>query len=84
MCSGCATLFFCHRGAEEPVPVIRSLRSKSALKKAFSTSSIPNEVTSSSSIPVEDIDKDDKGDPFLLPEYVNDIYAYLREVEVRT
>jgi hypothetical protein len=81
---GCAALFFCHREAEEPVLITKSLRSKSALKKAFSTSSIPNEVTSSSSIPVEDIDKDDKGDPFLLPEYVNDIYAYLREVEVRT
>lgn len=77
-------MFFCHREAEEPAHVIKSSRSKSALKKAFSTSSIPNEVTSSSSIPVEDIDKDDKGDPFLLPEYVNDIYAYLREVEVRT
>jgi hypothetical protein len=34
-------------------------------------------------IGVEDIDKDDKGDPFLVPEYVNDIYAYLRELEVR-
>jgi hypothetical protein len=52
------------------------------LKKAFSTSSIPKEVTDCNVIGVEDIDKDDKGDPFLVPEYVNDIYAYLREVEV--
>lgn len=69
--------------AEDPVLISKSLRSKSELKKAFSTSSIPNEVTSSSLIPVEDIDKDDKGDPFLLPEYVSDIYAYLREVEAK-
>jgi hypothetical protein len=61
---GCATLFFCHRGAEEPVLAVESSKRQTALKKAFSTSSIPNEVASSSSIPVEDIDKDDKGDPF--------------------
>lgn len=58
------------------------MKSKPTLKKSFSTSSIPKEVTSSSLISVEDIDRD-KGDPFLIPEYVNDIYAYLREVEVR-
>ncbi|PNF33095.1 G2/mitotic-specific cyclin-B [Cryptotermes secundus] len=71
------------KGAEEAVLAIKSSKSQTPLKKAFSTSSIPNEVTSSSLIPVEDIDKDDKGDPFLLPEYVNDIYAYLREVEAK-
>lgn len=53
------------------------------LKKAFSTSSIPKEIANSSVIGVEDIDRDDKGDPFVVAEYVNDIYAYLREVEVR-
>jgi hypothetical protein len=78
----CATWFFCHRDIEERTPVIETLKSKSVLKKAFSTSSIPNKVGSSSSVAVEDIDKDDNGDPFLLPEYVNDIYVYLREVEV--
>jgi hypothetical protein len=77
-------LFFCHREAEDPIPISKASRSKPELRKALSTSSISNEVTSSSLIAVEDIDKDDKGDPFLLPEYVNDIYAYLREVEVRT
>jgi hypothetical protein len=80
----CVTLFFCYRGVEEPVPISKTLRSKSTLKKAFSTSSIPKEVVSSSLVAVEDIDKDDNGDPFLVPEYVNDIYAYLREVEVRS
>lgn len=59
------------------------MENKPRLKKSFSTSSIPKEITSSSSVGVEDIDRDDKGDPFLLPEYVNDIYAYLREMEVR-
>jgi hypothetical protein len=78
----CAILFFCHRETEEAAPINES-KNKSVLKKAFSTSSIPNKVESSSSIAAEDIDKDDKGDPFLLPEYVNDIYAYLRELEVR-
>jgi hypothetical protein len=82
--STCATLFVCHRATEEPAPVSETSKTKSVLKKAFSTSSIPNKVASSSSVAAEDIDKDDKGDPFLLPEYVNDIYAYLRELEVRT
>jgi hypothetical protein len=56
---------------------------KPALRKSFSTSSIPKEITSSDTIGVEDIDRDDKGDPFLLAEYVNDIYVYLRDLEVR-
>jgi hypothetical protein len=80
----CATSFVCHRKTEEPAPVSETWKSKSVFKKALSTSSIPNKVASSSSVAVEDIDKDDNGDQFLLPEYVNDIYAYLRELEVRT
>ncbi|KDR12455.1 G2/mitotic-specific cyclin-B [Zootermopsis nevadensis] len=68
---------------EEPLPVSKLIRNKSLLKKSFSTSSIPKEVANSNLIGVEDIDKDDKGDPVLVPEYVNDIYAYLREVEVK-
>ena len=59
------------------------MKNKLALKKSFSTSSIPKEITNSSLLGVEDLDRDDKGDPFLLPEYVNDIYAYLRDLEVR-
>ena len=31
--------------------------------------------------PVEDIDKDDVGNPQMLPEYVNEIYAYMRILE---
>lgn len=76
-------LFFCCRGKEEPVPDTVTLKNKPTLKKSFSTSSIPKEIASSSLSGVEDIDKDDRGDPFLLPEYVNDIYAYLRDLEVR-
>jgi hypothetical protein len=75
------TLFFCFR--EKEVPATKAVKSKPTLKKSFSTSSIPKELTSSSLVGVEDIDRD-KGDPFLVPEYVNDIYAYLREVEVRS
>lgn len=33
---------------------------------------------------VEDIDKDDGDNVFLAPEYVNDIYRYLRKLEVRS
>ena len=33
--------------------------------------------------PVEDIDKDDVGNPQMLPEYVNEIYAYMRILEQR-
>lgn len=29
-----------------------------------------------------DIDKDDEGKPFLVPEYANEIYSYLRQLEV--
>lgn len=32
---------------------------------------------------VFDIDADDEDNPQLVSEYVNDIYAYLRELEVR-
>jgi len=32
---------------------------------------------------VNDIDKDDHDNPQLVSEYVNDIYAYLRQLEVR-
>jgi hypothetical protein len=59
------------------------VKNKLTLKKSSSRSSIPKEITSSSLIGAEDIDRDDRGDPFVLPEYVNDIYAYLRELEVR-
>lgn len=31
---------------------------------------------------VIDIDKEDAGKPFLVPEYANEIYTYLRELEV--
>lgn len=67
---------------EKEVPATKAVKSKPTLKKSFSTSSIPKELTSSSLVGVEDIDRD-KGDPFLVPEYVNDIYAYLREVEAK-
>lgn len=33
--------------------------------------------------PAEDIDKDDFGNPQMLPEYVNEIYAYMRILEQR-
>ena len=33
--------------------------------------------------PVEDIDGDDVGNPQMLPEYVNEIYAYMRILEQR-
>lgn len=33
--------------------------------------------------PVEDIDKDDVGNPQMLPEYVNEIYAYMRILELK-
>lgn len=33
--------------------------------------------------PAEDIDKDDVGNPQMLPEYVNEIYAYMRILEQR-
>jgi len=33
--------------------------------------------------PVEDIDRDDVGNPQMLPEYVNEIYAYMRILEQR-
>jgi hypothetical protein len=68
---------------EEPIPSTATLRNKPALKKSFSTSSIPKDITNFSSAGAEDIDRDDKGDPFLLPEYVNDIYAYLRDLETK-
>lgn len=77
------TLFFCCREKEELVPAIVTAKNKSTLRRSFSTSSLPNEFTSSVSIGVENIDRVDKGDPFLLPEYVNDIYVYLRDLEVR-
>jgi len=77
------TLFFYCREKEEPVPDIVTVKNKPTLRKSLSTSSIPREITSSSSVGVEDIDRDDRGDPFLLPDYVNDIYAYLRDLEVR-
>lgn len=32
---------------------------------------------------VEDIDKDDRGNPQLCAEYVQDIYNYMRKLEVR-
>ena len=60
-----------------------TVRKKSKLRKSFRTSSIPKEITSFSLIGVEDIDMCDKGNLFLLPEHVNDIYAYLRDLEVR-
>ena len=77
------TLFLCCREKEDPLPAHVALKNKQTLKKSFSTSSIPKEISSSSTVGIEDIDRDDKGDPFLLPEYVNDIYAYLRDLEVR-
>jgi len=77
------TLFFCCREKEAPVPATVTVKNKPTLKKSFSTSSIPKEIINFSSVGVEDIDRDDKGDPFLLPEYINDIYAYLRDLEVR-
>ena len=60
-----------------------TVRRKPKLKRSFSTSSMLYVIASSDSIGVEYIDRDDKGDPFFLPEYVNEIYAYLRELEVR-
>jgi hypothetical protein len=33
--------------------------------------------------PVEDIDREDAGNQQMLPDYVNEIYAYLRILEVR-
>ena len=32
-------------------------------------------------VPVGDIDKDDKDNPQLVSEYVNDIYQYMRDLE---
>ena len=55
-----------------------SVRARPPLKKA----DIPSRKESSDH--VEDIDKEDKEDIFLLGEYVNDIYDYLREIEVRS
>jgi hypothetical protein len=71
------------REKEDPVLATVTLRKKPKLRRSCSTSSIPNEISSYSSIDVEDIDRDDKGNPFLLTEYVNDIYAYVRKFEER-
>lgn len=77
------TLFFCCRGNEGPVHANVTVRKKGKLRISDSTSSIPEQITSSHSTDVEDIDREDNGDPFLLPEYVSDIYVNLRELEVR-
>jgi hypothetical protein len=77
------TILFCCREKEEKIPAAVTTINKPALKKSFSTSSITKEIKNFSSAGVEDIDRDDKGDPFLLAEYVNDIYTYLRDLEVR-
>ena len=33
--------------------------------------------------PIDDIDKDDMENPQLVVEYVNEIYAYLRQLEIK-
>lgn len=57
------------------------------LKKSDSTVvTRPKEVAVVAPLPafdsVQDIDKGDLGMPFLVPEYANEIYSYLRHLEV--
>jgi len=51
------------------------LSTNSQGEEAFSKQLLKENVT--------DIDKDDRDNPQLVSEYVNDIYSYLRQLEVR-
>jgi len=58
-----------------PGSVVMDLSTNSQGEEAFSKQLLKENVT--------DIDKDDHDNPQLVSEYVNDIYAYLRQLEVR-
>lgn len=58
-----------------PGSVVMDLSTNSQGEEAFSKQLLKENVN--------DIDKDDHDNPQLVSEYVNDIYAYLRQLEVR-
>lgn len=58
-----------------PGSVVMDLSTNSQGEEAFSKQMLKEDVN--------DIDKDDHDNPQLVSEYVNDIYAYLRQLETR-
>jgi len=58
-----------------PGSVVMDLSTNSQGEEAFSKQMLKENVN--------DIDKDDQDNPQLVSEYVNDIYAYLRQLETR-
>ena len=58
-----------------PASVVMDLSTNSQGEEAFSKQMLKENVN--------DIDKDDHDNPQLVSEYVNDIYAYLRQLETR-
>lgn len=71
----------------KPFPVGRTLglpKNEEILKPAVAEKPVPLALVQplAPAKPVEDIDKKDEGKLFLVPEYANEIYNYLRYLEV--
>jgi len=58
-----------------PASIVMDLSTNSQGEEAFSKQMLKENIN--------DIDKDDHDNPQLVSEYVNDIYAYLRQLETR-
>ncbi|XP_069701166.1 G2/mitotic-specific cyclin-B-like [Periplaneta americana] len=79
-----------NRNDKLPLSTVVSKNKPSAIQSKPSSSKLSQPVATAPVKPstrdlegVEDIDKDDKNDPYLLSEYVNDIYDYLRSLELQ-
>jgi G2/mitotic-specific cyclin 1/2 len=71
------------RGSDSRPPIRHSLRQSKRRKSEEMDLLIPEE-NSPKKPTWEDIDVNDGGDPSMVSEYVNDIYAYLSGIEVHT
>ena len=68
---------------QEPAVIVEPVPSGSTLPSApMDISEDRADAFSRAMVPVEDIDANDHDNPQLVSEYVNDIYDYMRQMEV--
>ena len=79
----CVTLRISVYVDQEPAVIVEPVPSGSTLPSApMDISEDRADAFSRAMVPVEDIDANDHDNPQLVSEYVNDIYDYMRQMEV--
>ena len=62
--------------------MVSNVFKNSYLLQKKTTDVVENLTSKLQNISVEDIDEDDKENPLLCSEYINDIYAYMKIMEI--